>query len=54
MATKVLEKPGRDFEKNAKKGSTAVSKSPKEFLSRTPKISSFYHTSKGFYLGTFT
>ena len=48
-----LKNPSTAWEKLAKIGSSAVSKSPKAALSTIPDVKDFYHTDERFHLGKF-
>ena len=53
LTTNVLKKPSRALELSSNLATAAATKSLKVALSSLPEVISFYHTSKGLYLGNF-
>ena len=51
IATNVLKSPGRALESSSNIATADATNSPSAGLSSVPEMISFYHTSKGLYLG---
>ena len=51
MANEILRNPGRAFDIAANIASAPASRNPKQFLSTSPKLITFYKIGKGLHLG---